>query len=162
MPNDLRWNWWNSNRNKRRHACSVVSDSMNCSPPSSRSMRFSRARILGVGCHFHLGSPDPGLNPNLWVSWQSRQFPDHCPIWEFPIEIKCNSKCNGLGPSPTLLPPGPGKNCLPWNLVLVPKRLGTADFRCLSPQVVRAPWGQWFYLSLLLQPQGVAPALQTQ
>ena len=51
--------------------------------------------------------------------------------WSNNHRNEVHNKCNGLE-SPWNHPPQPpvcGRNCLPWNPSLVPKRLGTADER---------------------------------
>ena len=55
---------------------------------------------------------------------------------------KVNSKCNALESSPWVH----GKTCLPWNLSLVPKRLGTAALDHYIVQIFYTLTHFWFAL----------------
>ena len=54
------------------------------------------------------------------------------------IEIKCTIYVMCLNYPKSTLTPGPWKNCLPWNLSLVPKRLGLA---ALVNEWMKLLWG---------------------
>ena len=97
-----------------------------------RSMGFSRQEYWsGLPCPSPGDLPYPGIEP--WsLSLQADLLLSEPP--GKPINSdgnKVHSKCNALESSqnhPPPPPPLPGRNCLPWNQSLVPKRLGTTSF----------------------------------
>ena len=145
------------------HACSVVSHPMNCSSPSSSVHEIFQARILEwVAIFYSRGSS----RPRDWtriscVSWQSKAVSWPLPYLGIPNRNKVHSKCNGLGPSPTLLPPGPGKNCLPQHRSLVPERLGTADLD-VFPTGSQSPVGTVILSVFTAATPGCGPSPPTQ
>ena len=52
------------------------------------------------------------------------------------IEIKCTINVMPLYHPETIPPAGSWKNCLPQNWSLVPKRLGTAELKCISKRKI--------------------------
>ena len=100
-PDDLRWNWYNLNRNKLvsevTQSCPTFCEPMNCSLPGSFVRGILQARVLEWGA----------------ISFSNRNT----------MHNKCNALESAWNHPPT---PGPWRNCLSQNRLLMPKRLGTA------------------------------------